>query len=167
MADIPPRDPVGDLFDGVLLRYATATILARAFLPGTELIAEGRFTVRYGLRYTEKPGVSIVPGLLALDYGAMMTGEEMWDFLLARYGQYPRSEVFGFTNAGKDDMVVLKRLDFAAPLAVLVFGEDVATVPIGEATVLVTDAPGDLPGRLREAVPVFPSIDAWMEAGNE
>jgi hypothetical protein len=163
MAKIPPRNPVGDAFDGVLLRYATATLLATELQDEAEVVAEGGFTVRYGVRYEGKPALALVPGLLALDYGEMLTGDEMWDFMRGKRNLYPRADVLGYRSDGEDTMVVLKKLDFALPLAVLVYESGEATVPVGAADGLI--APGDVtvPARLAGVLKPYPTLAAWAE----
>jgi hypothetical protein len=163
MAKIPPRNPVGDAFDGVLLRYATATLLATEPQDGADLVAQGGFTVRYGVRYEEKPALALVPGLLALDYGEMLTGDPMWDFMRTTHNRYPRADVLGYRSDGEDTMTVLKKLDFALPLAVLVYESVDATVPVGMADGLIAPDGVDLPARLTEALPPYPTLTAWAE----
>ena len=65
--------------------------------------------VRYGVRFLGKPHLSVVPGLVAIDYGEMLIGEEAWIFLTKRSNLYPRAEVFGYRNDGHDDMITVKK----------------------------------------------------------
>jgi hypothetical protein len=159
---IPQREPIGDVFSGVLLQYATASVLAQEKLDDTGMIAEGKFTLRYGIRYLEKPNLSIVPGLLALDYGEMLTGEAMWTFIQSRSNLHPRADVLGYRNDGKDEMVVLKKLDLAQPFEVLVYQDALATTPVGSADAVVGDLSSAVSDRFLEILPHFPSLEAWL-----
>ncbi|HEX2619120.1 MAG TPA: hypothetical protein VHL11_03205, partial [Phototrophicaceae bacterium] len=73
MPVIPERDPIGDPFSGVVLETHGKTLLALHPLSDTTLLHRGDFVIRYGVRYLGKPHLSLVPGLLALDYGEMLT----------------------------------------------------------------------------------------------
>ena len=70
---IPPREPIGDLFEGVLLTSNEHYLLASAPIEGYESIQQGIFMLRYGVVYLDKHHYSIVPSLLALDYGKFLT----------------------------------------------------------------------------------------------
>lgn len=159
MVQIPPREPIEDTFEGALLRYATAYLLAPEPLARTEIVAQGAFTLRYGLRYLETPSKVIVPGLLALDYGEFLTGEDMWDFLLTRHNMFPRSEVVGHRADGAEDMIVLKRLDFDAPKAVFVYQSADAVVPLARLDAAIGRI--EAPERLLEYVPHYEALEDW------
>jgi hypothetical protein len=162
MPDIPPRRPIGDPFSGVLLRYATAAFLATAPHEHTEVIASGDFTVRYAVRYLEKPHLAIVPGLLAVDYGDFYNGEAMWEFMLTKTNAYPRAEVFGYRNDGKDDMIVLKRLDLDQPVQVLVYDAPGAAQPLASVDALLTPDTAGVAPRLLEHLPRYNTLDDWI-----
>jgi len=144
------------------LRYATARLLAPHTLHDTERIAAGDFTVRYGVRFVDKPNLSIVPGLLALDYGEMLTGDKMWDFMTSHYNQYPRADVLGYRNDGQDEMIPLKKLDFAQPLDVLIYQTPQATVPIAPAHALIIPTDQTVPARLTDALPTYQALADWI-----
>jgi hypothetical protein len=80
MPAIPERQPIADPFTGMVLRLDQTHLLARTPQPGTEVVASGDLVVRYGIQYLDKPHLAIVPGLVALDYGEIITGDEAWDF---------------------------------------------------------------------------------------
>lgn len=161
MPTIPEREPIGDPLSGVLLRTEGAHLLSLAPLPDAEVIASGRFTLRYAIRYLGKPHLSIVPGLLALDYGDMLTGEDAWTFLMKRSNLHPRADVLGYRNDGQDDMIVVKWLDLAQPIEVLAYADNSATMPIAsvEALIALTDA--DIAPRIRRYLPCFSSLEDW------
>ncbi len=158
---IPQRKPVGDWFSGYLLKYATATLLSTTALGETETLAQGDLVVRYAVRYLEQPNLSIVPALVALDYGDILNGDEAWELINTQGNLYPRADVFGHRNDGKDDMIVLKKLDFAQAFDVLVLEDEHATNPIATANALIALPDAKLPERLREYLPPYPSLDAW------
>jgi hypothetical protein len=163
---IPQRQPIGDLFSGVVIQAADAQALASSPSEGADVLYEGSMIIRYGVRFLGKPHISIVPGLVAIDYGEMLTGDEAWTFLLKRSNLYPRAEVFGFRNDGRDDMITVKNLDLALPVEVLVFSDETATSPIAKPTALIAsdEQAAELPPRLLQSLPRFPTIQAWREA---
>lgn len=159
---IPERAPIAESFSGVVLQAGAAQALAFSPVSNTTVIASGDFVVRYGVRFLGKPHVSIVPGLLALDYGEMMTGEEAWDFLLKRSNLYPRSEVIGYRNDGKDDMVFIRQLDLALTPEALVYADASATTPIAKPTALIASGDAQISPRLLEYLPRYDTIAAWQ-----
>ena len=118
---------------------------------GAEIVARG-VVIRYGARLLGKPFLSIVPGLIALERGEMMTGETAWEFLLKRSQLFPRAEVYGYTNEGKDEMKTVKWFDLALPPMVLAYADESATVPLAEVSALA-GAAGDFPARVVEYLP--------------
>lgn len=161
---IPERAPIGDLFTGVILMLGDVTALAFAPVAGAEVIASGSFVVRYGLRYLGKLHLSVVPGLVALDYGDFLTGEAAWEFLLKQSNLYPRSEVIGYRNDGADEMIVIKLLDISVPPEVLVYADETATRPLARPTILIAPESAELPLRLTEYLPRYSSVDEWKAA---
>ncbi len=162
MPNIPEREPIGDIFDGVLLRAGAAHVLALASSPEAETVASGTLTLRYAIRYLGKPHLSIVPGLLALDYGDMLTGEEAWTFLLRRSNLHPRADVVGYRNDGHDDMIAVKWLDLAQPVEALVYADASATQPIASVEALIAPADAAIAPRIRQYLPCFPSLEDWQ-----
>ncbi len=185
MPVIPERSPVGDSVQGAVIRCASADASPNAtvsdaialvadaqygVLPtGCTMLAQGALMVRYGVRFLEKPAYSLVPGLLALDYGEMLTGEDAWDFLIHKSNLYPRADVVGYRSDGEDSMMPVKRLDLALPFEVLVYADAQAVIPVAPVSALIVPEtlPEDqrmmLPPRLLEALPVHRSIRAWLE----
>lgn len=161
MPVIPTRDPVGDRFSGVLLRYATAILLAETPLPETEIVHSGDFVLRYGVRYVDKPHLSMVPGLIVVDYGEMLTGEAMWDFITTRSNLYPRADVVGYRNDGEDDMIVLKKLDLAQPLQILAYEFSDHVQPLASVNALITSDVGTVSPRILEHLPHYTTLDDW------
>jgi len=161
-SNIPERQPIGDLFTGVILQHGTAQALAFGSQPNIEPTFNGTFVVRYGIRFLGKPHQSIVPGLVVLDYGDMLTGEEAWNFLLKRSNLHPRAEVVGYRNDGSDDMVFLRALDFAITPEVLIFADEQSNKPIAYPTALIAEIDTDLPTRLLEYLPHYPTFADWQ-----
>ncbi len=118
--------------------------------------------MRYGVQYLNKPHLSIVPGLLALDSGAMLTGEAAWRFLLERSNLYPRADVLGYRNDGEDAMVVVKALDLAAPVQVLVYADEGATTPLARVEALIAGEETKLPPRLLAHLRRYDSVETWL-----
>lgn len=158
---IPERAPVEDRFDGVLFRAGSVEGLATQPQPDTSVLAQGSFIVRYGVRFLGKSFLSIVPGLVVLDYGDMLTGEDAWDFLQNRSNLYPRAEVAGYRNDGTDDLVFVRQLDLAVPPQVLVYADATATTPLASPTALIAAADADIPPRLAQYLPRYPNLNQW------
>lgn len=162
---IPERQPIGDPFTGAVIQAGNAQALALTVLDGVDVLYDGAMIIRYGVRFLGKPHLSVVPGLVVVDYGDMLTGEEAWRFLTRRSNLYPRAEVFGYRNDGRDEMMMVKNLDLALPAEVLVYADAAASTPIAKPKALIAsdDAKNMLPPRLLENLPHFPSIAAWKE----
>jgi hypothetical protein len=158
---IPPRQPFGESFDGVVLRYENRQALALNLHAGAETLAQGQFIIRYGVRYLGKSFLSIVPGLLVLDYGDMLTGEDAWTFLLRKSNLHPRADVVGYRNDGQDDMVMVRTLDLGQPVEVLVYADTQATTPLYHPTALIAPSLEGIPPYLAEYLPHYDSLDAW------
>jgi hypothetical protein len=162
-APIPERQPVGDAFPGAVLQAGPQFALMVS--PGpVPVVQAGPLLVRYGLRYLGKPHLSIVPGLVVLDYGDMLTGEAAWEFLTQHSNRYPRAEVFGYRNDGRDEMILVRALDFAMPPEVLVFSDEKAATPWAKPVALIASAAAaaDLPPRLTAALARFDTLENWQ-----
>lgn len=164
---IPERRPVGDTFTGSLLKLDDTFLLVTANPTGTAPIVSGPLVVRYGVRFLEKPFLSIVPGLLALDYGAMLVGDTAWEFLLSRSNLYPRADVVGYRNDGHDDMVPVKWLDLAIPFEVLVYINDQDTMPAASVKALIAPRNADIPERILKNLPRYSTISDWQASKND
>jgi len=161
---IPERALVGDPFTGYVIEYNDQQALALTEQPGAETVASGEFVIRYGLRYLGKLHLSVVPGLVALDYGDFLTGEDAWQFLLKNSNQYPRSDVVGYRSDGRDEMVVIKALDISAPPEVLAYHDPAATTPIAKPTAVIAPDDAALPPRLLDFLPRFASLSEWQSS---
>jgi hypothetical protein len=166
---IPERQPIGDHFTGALVQVTGVPqphnhLLVATPPDGASVIAQGDFVVRYGIRYLGKPFLSIVPGLVALDYGDMLTGEDAWDFLLHKSNRFPRADVVGYRNDGEDEMIAVKFLDLALPVEVLVYRDAAATKPLAAVTALIAPASVEIPARLAEYLPRYNTFDARRSA---
>lgn len=161
---IPPRQPIGDIFEGVLVKIGDDYLLARTELAGGETVRAETFTVRYGVVYLIEAMYSIVPGLIALDYGDFLTGAEAWHFLFKKSNLHPRADVLGYRNDGEDDMVPIKRLDLEHPVDVMVYADGEATTPLATVKALITPSPDNIAERLLEYLPQYPTLEAWQEA---
>jgi hypothetical protein len=159
---IPQRVPLADTCKGVILQLGDAQLLAAEPQPDASLIASGEFVVRYGLRFLGKLHVSIVPGMVVLDYGDVITGEEAWEFLLKHSNLHPRAEVIGCRNDGSDDMVVVKNLDMAVQPEVLIYPDEAATRPIAHPAALIAPELTVFPARLLEYLPHYLTLKEWL-----
>ncbi|MBL8164360.1 MAG: hypothetical protein JNJ61_20395 [Anaerolineae bacterium] len=167
---IPAREPVGDPFDGVVLRTGDKTGLALRPQQQAEVHYSGSMIVRYGVRFLGKLHQSIVPGLVVLDYGDMLTGEAAWDFLIKRSNLHPRAEIIGYRDDGSEDMVFLRTLDFAVAPAVLLYNDASTPSPFAQVSALIAaeDELETFPPRVREYLPRFSSAAEWqMETMND
>jgi hypothetical protein len=145
MTEIPARQPYFEVFTGAMMGVGDHIVVAPAPLPDVSVADIGQFVLRYGVEYLGKPQYSIVPGLIALDYGEMLVGEDAWDFLLNRSNLYPRAEVFGYRNDGVDDMITIKRLDLMPPIHVLAYADEHATTPLARIAAVIATAETPLP----------------------
>jgi hypothetical protein len=166
---IPERQPIGDAFVGRVIAWQAKFALCEPDLPlSVDItdVAQGDFTVRYGLRQLGKPHLSIVPGLVAVDYGTMLTGESAWEFLHKRSNLYPRAEVFGFRHDGRDEMMTVKTLDFALTPHVLVYHTAHETHPFAEISALIVpeSQAATVAPRLLDYLPRFASIAEWLSS---
>jgi hypothetical protein len=163
---IPSREPIGDSFAGDVLTVDGHYLLAPSPIEGYEALHQGMFIVRYGVVYLGKPHYSIVPSLLALDYGNFLTGEEAWNFLLNKSNLHPRADVLGYRNDGLDEQVFIKQLDLMWDFDILIYADENATKPLAKVAALITKTRANLPARLVEYTPIFPSIEVWQKASS-
>jgi hypothetical protein len=164
---IPERQPVSDAFPGAAVQNGGRQALA--FEAGaSEVLWAGPCLIRYGVRYLGKPHLSIVPGLVALDYGELLTGEAAWDFLLRHSNRYPRAEVFGYRNDGRDEMMLVRALDLALAPEVLAYADAAATAPVARPTALIASEAqaATLPPRLSEALSRYETMEDWLSQPN-
>ncbi len=159
---IPEQNPIGDSFTGTVIQIGEAQALTTVDSWAVHGIATGMFVIRYGLRFLGKLHISIVPGLVVLDYGEIMTGEEAWDFLLKHSNLYPRSEVMGYRNDGTDDMALIRTLDMAVPPEVLVYADANSRKPIAKPTALIASDISGLSDRLLSYLPRYASLADWQ-----
>lgn len=159
---IPPRNPIGDVCEGVILNVDGKPLFAVTDQPKGEVRARGTFVLRYGIRYLGKPHLSIVPGLIALDYGDMLTGEDAWEFIFHRSNLYPRADVIGYRNDGADEMIPVKFLDLMDTIQLIVYADDTATQPLAQPVAVIAEPDQPLPERLRAHIPIFATIAAWQ-----
>lgn len=159
---IPARAPIGDLFHGALIRIDQDTLLIDPAPASFTPLYQGTITLRYGVRFLGKPHLAIVPGLLALDYGDFLTGEDAWTFILKKSNLYPRADVVGYLQDGTDEMLPVKKLDLALPIMVLAYPDDQATRPIAQPQALIAADTSAIAPRLLDYLPHFPTIADWQ-----
>jgi hypothetical protein len=161
MPAIPERNPLADSFTGMVLQAGEDHLIATAPLAGAEVIASGTFVVRYGVRIHGKDWLSIVPGLVAVDYGTFYTGEEAWDFLLKHSNLYPRAEVFGYRENGQDEQMWVRQLDLALPPQPHLYKDPAAKLPIASPAAII-GATDDVTARLLGYLPHYESLTDWQ-----
>jgi len=161
---IPERQPIGDTFTGVIIKVEDYFLLSDTAIENTETTHDGTFTVRYGVVFLGKPHLSIVPALMALDYGAFKTGENAWDFLLNKSNRFPRADVIGHNNSGEDTQVFVRELDLMYPFDILVYENDTTTTPLCKVDALISKKPDAVPERMAEYMNIFPTIKEWKKA---
>lgn len=166
---IPERQPIADSFTGVILTAGEESALALTPDPAAEGAQSGTFILRYGVQLLGKPHLALIPGLLALDYGEMLTGEAAWDFLLKRSNLHPRADVLGFRNDGSDEMLPVKWLDIAAPIQVFAYTDASSTLPLAQIHAFIaSDTEMDaFPERSVTYIPRFASFSAWLEGQSQ
>lgn len=168
MTDIPERQPIRDFIEGFVVDIDGVQAFMLELPDHLESIASGKFIVRYGVQFLGKPQLSIIPGLIALDYGDMLTGEEAWDFLWNRSNLHPRADVFGYRNDGEDDVIVIKWLDVDQPPHILLYEDEQATKPIASPQIMIASDDDELPFRFKKYLPRYDSIAKWQaELANE
>ena len=155
------RQPIADRVAGVVTEIERHALLSPAALPGGEAIIRGDLIIRYGITFLGKPQLSIVPHLVIADYGELLVGEEAWDFLMTSAHLYPRADVCGFLNDGRDEMVALKQLDFDYPFDVFVYQQLQDELPLARLGALVAGESAAYPERLLSHLPRFDSLNAW------
>ena len=158
---IPPRQPVSDVIEGAVTRLAGDCLLSSAMLTRGQLVAAGELVVRYAVPYLGKP-CSIVPDLVVLDYGDMLTGEPAWEFLLRQSHLHPRADVLGHRDDGSDQMLAVKQLDFAIPFDVFAYHQPSDRKPFAQLNALIAAERAAFPPRLLDCLPAFDSLADWQ-----
>lgn len=164
---IPERAPIGDVINGAVIKVGETHLLTTDTLPAGERIAAGELMVRYAVPYLGKPHLAIVPGLVALDYGDMLTGAEAWDFLHKRSNLHPRADVVGYRNDGADEMIAVKWLDLVQPVMVLAYTDAQAAQPIAQLSALIAADTAQIAPRLLEYLPHYPTLAEWQAAHDQ
>lgn len=158
---LPERLPISDRVSAVVTRIDGRSLLSSASLDAGDELAQGVLIIRYGITYLGKPQLSIVPDLVVADYGEMLVGESMWQFLMQRAHLYPRADACGLDRDGQEEMVTLKQLDFDYPYDVFVYRKDSDRKPLTRLSALIASDPARFPQRLLAHLPRFASVDAW------
>lgn len=160
---IPERQPLGDPIQGAVVAVGAGHVLA---IPPPDdpaaVIASGALIARYAVPFLGKSHLSIVPGIVALDYGDMLTGEPAWDFLYKRSNLHPRADVVGYRNDGEDEMINVKYLDLALPPRVLIYPDEAATRPLAEALAVIAPPDAPLPPRLLAYLPRYDALADYL-----
>ncbi len=160
MTVIPEQQPIGDSISGTVIQVAEAQLLSLL----ADAADQTSYIVRYGLRYQGKLHLGIVPGLLVLDYGDILTGEEAWEFVLKHSNLYPRAEIMGYRNDGTEDMALVRTIDMAVPPLVLLYADETATRPVATVTALIAGPTTPLPERIGRYLARYDTLAGWQAA---
>ena len=161
MSNLPARLPISDAIEGVVTRLGDDCLLSSAMLTRGEFVAAGELVIRYGIPYLAKP-CSIVPDLVVLDYGDMLTGEPAWEFLIKQSHLHPRADVLGHQDDGRDQMLTVKQLDFAIPFDVFVYHQAADRKPLAKLDALIASDHAAFPPRLLDYLPAFAAVADWQ-----
>jgi hypothetical protein len=162
MPNLPERHAIYDLFEGFILGDDRHQALASdAPQNTTKILHQGTFVIRYAVQYLGKPHICIVPNLLVLDRGAMLTGEECWHFLLHKSNLYPRADIMGIRNDGKEDTVFVKQLDIDIPAELLVYADQESIQPLARTRAFIGNK-NTLSVRTQKYARVYPDFDTWQ-----
>ncbi|MCY3945767.1 MAG: hypothetical protein OXF44_05735 [Anaerolineaceae bacterium] len=139
------------------------TLLSTLGDSAVETLASGPLLLRYGLVCLETPQHCLVPELVVMEYGELLSGEAAWDFLLHHSNLHPRAEVLGLRDDGEEDQLRVSRLDLAQTPRVLVWPAESAgdATPMARPRAVIAEEPDSLPGRLRQFLPLYPSLADW------
>ncbi len=133
MSRIPEPELIGDTLTASLYCVGETTLLVVGSppdWPGLSLLrSTGPLTVRYALPYLHREA-SIVPGLFASEYGAMLVGREAWDYALAHSNLHPRADLVGLDLEGQPAQVMLRDLDLGRGVEVWAYDTAAARIPI-------------------------------------
>ena len=162
---MPERQPIAEQISGLVTRIGDSSLLSPRKLAAGEVLAEGDLTLRYGITYLGKPHLSIVPDLVVADYGEMLVGETMWQFLMKNAHLYPRADACGLSKDGNEEMVALKQLDFDYPCDVFVYRKDTDRKPLARLSALIASDPTLFPQRMLAHLPCIDSLRAWHAQG--
>lgn len=159
------REPISERVSAVVTRVDDSSLLSCGCLEAGEVLAQGDLSLRYGITYIGKPQLSIVPDLVVADYGEMLVGEAMWQFLMKSAHLYPRADACGRSKDGVEEMVVLKQLDFDYPYDVFVYRMDSDRKPLTRLSALIASEKTQFPRRLLAHLPRFDSLNDWRAYG--
>lgn len=149
----------------MVTRIDDSSLLSQRSLEAGEKLAQGDLTLRYGITYLGKPHISIVPDLVVSDYGEMLVGEAMWQFLMQSAHLYPRADACGRDKDGDEAVVVLKQLDFDYPYDVFVYLKNSDRKPLTRLSALISGEQTDFPQRLLAHLPRCDSLNVWRAHG--
>jgi hypothetical protein len=161
----PEREPISERVSAAVTHIGGRALLSHSSLAAGDELAHGEFTLRYGITYLGKPQFSIVPDLVVADYGEMLAGEAMWQFLMQSAHLYPRADACGLDRDGNEEVVVLKQLDFDHPYDVFVYRKRKDRIPLARLSAIITSDQTQFPQRLLAHLPCFDSLDAWRAHG--
>lgn len=162
---LPERQPISERVSAVVTRIDDSALLSASSLGAGDILAQDDLILRYGITYLGKPQLSIVPDLVVADYGEILVGESMWQFMMKSAHLYPRADACGLSEDGVEEMVALKQLDFDYPYNVFVYRKDSDSTPLTRLAALIASEQTLFPQRLLDHLPRFDSLNAWRARG--
>lgn len=162
---MPERQPISERISAFVTCIDGISLLSLNALASGDLLAHGDLFLRYGITYLGKPQLSIVPDLVVADYGEILVGEAMWQFLMQSAHLYPRADACGVDKDGNEAIIVLKQLDFDHPYDVFVYRNDRTRKPLARLSALIAKDQSRIPRRLLTHLPRFDSLEAWRGHG--
>ncbi len=164
---IPERQPIQDIIAGYLISAEKGKRhFALALHPpkATQSVQQGQFVVRYAIPYLGKPQYAIVPDLVALDYGDILTGAEAWNFLFKRSNLHPRADVLGYRNDGIDEQITVKMLDLALPIQVYLYESVDTHIPVCQLAAVIAQEETPSIARMCQYLMRYDDDEAWLNA---
>jgi len=98
---------------------------------------------------TRGPGDHIFPSLVVDDWGREMRALTIYQWVRENGDRFPRSEIFGYEQDGRETQVFLREMELMARLPCYAYADDQAAVTEGLLlhTILLEDAQVDAPVR--------------------
>ncbi|MXX84068.1 MAG: hypothetical protein F4Y70_11500 [Chloroflexi bacterium] len=159
------RLPISDSAHGWLTRLDERWLLADHALAGGWMAAQGELLLRYGIRILGKPHLAIVPDLVVADRGEMLVGEAAWQFIMERGHLFPRADVCGRMADGADEMLFLKQLDLALPVAVYAYADVEDVKALARLDAIIAQDATTFPARLLARLPRYRCLANWRAHG--
>ncbi|GAB1422548.1 hypothetical protein MASR2M15_27820 [Anaerolineales bacterium] len=161
MTQIPPRKAIEEYVDAKLYQIEDQVLLSSILYDEYKPIYAGSIILRFGIPLRGKAHLSIIPEIVALEYGAFFTGFDAWEFIYNSSNLHPRADVVGHLNDGSDDMIPLKHLELEGPVHVLAYAKDKEWRPISQIDAYIVHQPDEFPPLVMHYAKGYTSLEAW------